>query len=154
MAEINVDTIADWFIVRSREVGDPITNLKLQKLVYYAQAWYVALYDKPLVRDEFQAWLHGPVSPRLYHRFKAARWRPIEDEITEPELPPEVKEHLEEIMEQYGGFSAWDLERLTHTETPWIEARKDVPSDANCENPISLDAMRSYYSSLLRDGSK
>src|SRR5689334_17203169 len=97
MAEINVNAIADWFIARSHEAGDPITPLKLQKLVYYAQAWYVALYDKPLVRDEFQAWLHGPVSPRLYQRFKALQWRAIEEDVRPPELPPEIIEHLEEI---------------------------------------------------------
>lgn len=150
MSEISVNTVADWFIARSHEVGDPITPLKLQKLVYYAQAWYVAIYGKPLVRDEFQAWLHGPVSPKLYQRFKSLQWRVIEEDVEKPELPTEIAAHLEEVMEQYGGYSAWDLERLTHTEPPWIEARGDVPADANSENPISVEAMRDYYRSLLK----
>lgn len=154
MAKVSINEVADWFIWRSHEVGDPITNLKLQKLVYYAQAWHLALTGEKLFDDEFQAWVHGPVNSSLYQRFKAYRWHPLAEDINPPALPAEVVAHLEEVMVAYGGHSAWDLERLTHTEAPWLKARAGCAADENCETVISSDGMRDYYRSLIQDGER
>lgn len=62
--------IADYIILYFQEHGEPLTNLKLQKLLYYAKGWYLALYDKPLFNDKIEAWVHGPVVPSIYHAFK------------------------------------------------------------------------------------
>ena len=145
MARVTVNQVADYFINQAHEVGDPISHLKLQKLVYYAQAWYLALYGEALVDERFEAWVHGPVSPTLYQRFKGNSWSPIEADVGAPDLPPEVREHLAEIFEAYGGFSALDLERLTHAEEPWIAARGDLEPTAPSTNPISEDLMRRFY---------
>ena len=146
---ITANQIADYFIKRARDVGEPITNLKLQKLVYYAQAWHLALYDEQLFDGQFEAWVHGPVNRELYQRFKDCRWKPILDEIDYPELPQEVLEHVDEVWEVYGGLSAWDLEGLAHSETPWLEARGDIPSDESCETIISDSTMKAFYKKLL-----
>lgn len=146
MAVAQTDAVADWFIRFAHEVGDTITNLKLQKLVYYAQAWFLALTGERLVPAEFQAWVHGPVCYPLYQRFRGHGWAPILDEVAEPGLPRNVESHLREIMEVYGGFSAWDLERLTHSEAPWLNARDGVaPGEPSC-NVISDHDMRRFYS--------
>ncbi len=69
--------IADYFIWLANNTGSFISNLKLQKLVYYAQAWYLAIHDQPLFNEEFEAWIHGPVIPVLYQKYKTFSWKPI-----------------------------------------------------------------------------
>ncbi|HRP36920.1 MAG TPA: DUF4065 domain-containing protein, partial [Candidatus Dojkabacteria bacterium] len=69
--------IADYFISLSNETGSLITNLKLQKLVYYADAWYLANYGDSLIQEDFQAWVHGPAIPALYGEYKHFSWQPI-----------------------------------------------------------------------------
>ena len=146
MPDVTTHKVADWFIRFAHEVGDAITNLKLQKLVYYAQAWFLALHGKRLIPAQFQAWVHGPVCYPLYQRFRGYAWNPISENVAEPDLPVEVEEHLREIMEVYGGFSAWDLERLTHAEEPWQNARGDLPADAPSSRVIADEDMRRFYS--------
>jgi uncharacterized phage-associated protein len=145
MAFAPMNAAADYFIRFSHEVGDPITNLKLQKLVYYAQAWHLALHGRPLLAERFQAWVHGPVCPPLYQRFRHYGWNPISEDVAVPTLPDGVEEHLREVMEAYGGFSAWDLERLTHAEEPWIRARGGLAAHEPSTASISEDDMRSFY---------
>lgn len=149
MAVVTRDQVADFFINFTHEVGDPITNLRLQKLVYYAQAWYLAIYGERLIDDQFEAWVHGPVCPALYRRFRDYRWNPITEEVPAPVLPPKVSEHLEEIMDVYGSYSAWDLERLTHAERPWLSARGDLAPDEPAAEAISEDEMREFYASRI-----
>jgi len=63
--------IANWFLCHiDRDAGDSITHLKLQKLLYYAQAWCIVLSGKSLFEDDFEAWSHGPVLPGIYHDYK------------------------------------------------------------------------------------
>lgn len=145
MAVTSRNAVADYFIRFSHEVGDPITNLKLQKLVYYAQAWHLALHGERLIADDFQAWVHGPVCVPLYQRFRHYGWNPISESVEKPVLSESVEAHLREVMEVYGGFSAWDLERLTHAETPWIQARGDLAPDEASTRVISGDEMRRFY---------
>ena len=74
---LNCFDIADYFVRLANETGDYISNLKLQKLVYYAQAWYLAISDEALFEEDFEAWVHGPVIPELYQEYKSFGWRPI-----------------------------------------------------------------------------
>jgi uncharacterized phage-associated protein len=149
MPAVTIDKVADWFIRFAHEVGDPITNLRLQKLMYYAQAWFLALHGRRLIPAEFQAWVHGPVCHSLYQRFRGYAWNPITEAVDAPDLPSEVDAHLREVMEVYGGYSAWDLERLTHAEAPWQNARGDLPADAPSTAVIADDDMRRFYATRL-----
>jgi uncharacterized phage-associated protein len=141
--------VTDFLLVESRERGEVLTNLKLQKLIYYAQAWYLALRSAPIFDEDMQAWVHGPVLPSQYHRFSHFKWQPIVAEIGHPEIgDADVQSHLFEIIEVFGTETAVDLERMTHQEAPWIEARNGLARDAICTNVISKDSMRDYYRSL------
>jgi uncharacterized phage-associated protein len=140
---------ANFLLVECRERGDVLTNLKLQKLLYYAQAWYLALRDKPLFAEEFQAWVHGPALPSQYQRFKKFEWRPIVEEgISKPKLKDEGSlAHLIEIVDVFGVETASALELMTHNEKPWQEARKGIPIDQISTAIISKESMRLFYQS-------
>ena len=75
MAATTAERVADYIIRSAHESGELITNLKLQKLVYYAQAWHLALFDEPLFDDPIEAWVHGPVVSSLYSKFPEHRQR-------------------------------------------------------------------------------
>jgi uncharacterized phage-associated protein len=146
--------IADYFIGLANETGSLITNLKLQKLVYYAQAWSLALNDgQSLFDDDFEAWVHGPVIFDLYNDYRALKWNPIDKDVKlseiEAKLDPETKTLLEEVAKVYFELDAYKLERLTHVEAPWIEARGSTPENEPCRNKIKKDIMRRYYASLV-----
>jgi len=143
--------VADYLLWASRERGEPLSNLKLQKLLYYAQAWYLALNDQPLFADDFQAWVHGPVLPSQYHRFKAAAWMPIAEPVDEPALPQELKAFLNEILDVFGVETAIALELMTHRERPWAEARRGLPPDASSTQVISKRSMRDFYRTMRAD---
>ena len=149
MDTVDLNRVADYFIWRAHEVGEPISQLKLQKLVYYAQAWSLALNGSPLMKAEFQAWVHGPVNRQLYDRFKQYAWQPITVDAKKPELPQPVLDHLEEVWQVYGGYSPFDLERMTHSEAPWQKAREGLAPDENCEEIISAEDMMEFYRSRL-----
>jgi uncharacterized phage-associated protein len=145
MAIAKTNEIADWFIRFAHEVGDPITNLRLQKLMYYAQAWYLALHGERLIPDAFEAWVHGPVIPSLYERFSAYRWNPISEDVPKPGLPAEVEDHLREVDEAFGGRLTWELERMARAEDPWVYARGGLPPDEPSTNVISEERMKLFY---------
>lgn len=145
MAVARTNEVADWFIHFAHEVGDPITNLRLQKLMYYAQAWYIALYGERLIPDAFEAWVHGPVCPAVWERFSGCRWSPISEGMPKPPLSEDIESHLHEVMDVYGGLLTWDLERMAHSEDPWMFARAGLPPDEPSSNLISEERMKRFY---------
>jgi uncharacterized phage-associated protein len=126
----------------------PMTAMKLQKLVYYAQAWSLVWDEKPLFRNEIQAWANGPVAPALYqaHRGQYMLSRlPVGDRSA---LTSEERETVKAILRYYGRKSSQWLSDLTHAEKPWKEARKGLaPGERGC-TPITHAAMAEYYGSL------
>lgn len=146
--------IADFFINFCYRHGDYITNLKLQKLLYFAQGWYLAFYNKPLFDDEIQAWVHGPVVPIVYQRFKRYQHNPITEDIAEQQLSESIVNHLVDVFEYYGKYSAYDLEKISHESTPWINARGNLPFDEPSNQAICIEDMRIYYSSLASKDEK
>lgn len=154
---ITVFDVANYFLNRvDRNAGAVMTHLKLQKLVYYAQAWHLVFYGKKLFPGDFQAWAHGPANWELYDKYRDASWRPIETVEPVPAglFTDEQEKLLDEVWSTYGKFDAKFLERLTHQERPWREARGDCDPSELCYNIISPDAMKEYYSALLEDEAK
>ncbi|GAB1543762.1 DUF4065 domain-containing protein [Scytonema sp. NUACC21] len=143
--------IAQFFIHLANSTGSYISNLKLQKLVYYAQAWHLALYNEPLFEEDFEAWVHGPVIPKLYGEYKKFSWRPIFQEVQQPELSESIRNFLNEVAEVYFVCDAYELELMTHQEDPWLIARKSLPPDASCNEVISKESMREYYKALAEE---
>jgi uncharacterized phage-associated protein len=155
MAETTARTVADLILAFAKERGVEMTNLKLQKILYYAQAWYLAVLDKPLFNERIEAWIHGPVIPPVFGDFKCYRWNPIDyvptnlrEDVGDPRWP--ISECVEEIMDGYGAFSGPELEALTHQEAPWKDARKGLPSDAPSTNIISHESMIEFYRPQLK----
>jgi uncharacterized phage-associated protein len=143
-----VEYVAECLISLSHEKNSPVSNLKLQKLLYYSQAWHLALFKNPLFEEEIEAWVHGPVVPQMFRRYRDCKWKPI------PKSEIDFKRasfagHLEDVWRVYGNFSAFDLERLTHSEFPWKAARAGLPSDASSNEIITKESMQAYYSSRL-----
>lgn len=140
--------VAEYFLSLSDpECGDFISNLKLQKLVYYAQGFHLAMHDKPLFPESIEAWTHGPVIKSLYRQYKDKGANAIEppEKIDLGKYPEEVKELLDEIWSVYGQYSAYKLRNLTHSETPWIQAYEQGPSTT-----ILQESMKKYFKTLLR----
>lgn len=137
---------ARYFIARAYEDGveAEMTNMKVQKLLYYAQSLNLALYDEPLFEEEIQAWRYGPVCPpayRFYSDFEAKQL-PIPRKESLSQLPAEKQELLEEIWGCFGHYHAYQLSDMAHEELPWKKARKGLPSEASSTEPILLDDMK------------
>ena len=114
--------VAEYFLsLQDEDAGDLISNLKLQKLVYYAQGYHLALFDEPLFEEHIEAWLHGPVVPSLYREYKQCGVAPIPspEDMDFSKFNNEEKEFLDEVYDVYGQFSAWKLRNMTHEDEPW-----------------------------------
>ena len=122
-----------------------MTNKKLQKLCYYAKAWHLALYNENIIREQFQAWVHGAVQPALYQKYKAYGFGYIPKNDNISGIPEHFISFAQEIYDSYGEFSGDQLEKLNHQETPWINARGNSNPWENCSNEISEDDMKEYY---------
>ena len=128
-----------------------VTPLTLQKLLYYIQGNYAAIYDKPLFDAPCEAWVHGPVYRNVYNLFRDFKYNPIDDDrfapLKESALPltPEAKEVVDRVLDTFGMYSGKVLESITHKETPWMDARKGFLPDETSHAEISLDAMKAYF---------
>jgi len=142
-----VEYVAECLISLSHQKRNPVSNLKLQKLLYYSQAWHLALFKQALFDEDIEAWVHGPVVPTVFRKYRDCRWSPIPDQGMNS-TPPFIA-HLEEVWRVYGNLRAFDLERLTHSEDPWKNARAGLPPDASSNKVITKPSMREYYSSRL-----
>lgn len=150
----SADKVADYLVWFTQEHGDPLTNLKLQKLLYYAQGWYLALYGRPLFKDAIEAWVRGPVVRSVWKRYNSYKHTPITRRVARPELPALVTEHLKEILEVFGDYSAFTLERMTHEEPPWKNARDGLEAKDRSARPITVSDMHEYFSQLANDKNK
>ena len=138
--------VAKYFIIKAYEDGreNQMTNMKVQKLLYYAQCLHLALYNEPLFAEEIQAWRYGPVCPpcyRFYSEFEAQQL-PIPSQKTRACFPEETIKLLEEVWQYFGEYHAYYLSEMTHLEFPWKKARKGLHSDASSTEPILLEDMR------------
>lgn len=155
MADLASPTqVSNFLLVNSGETGEVLTNLKLQKLLYYSQAWFLALNERPIFDEEFQAWVHGPVLPSQYFRFSEFRWKPITEEVSSPDLTDEVSSHLCEVLEIFGVETAVSLEHMTHDEMPWKRARGDLQPHEPSKAVIRKEWMKEFYSQLANGGNQ
>ena len=135
-------------------VIESMTHKKLQKLCYYAKAWYLAVNDANIVSAPFEAWVHGAVQPQLYQKYRSYGFQPIPMYIdSRHELPEEFLDFAREIFSSYGDLSGDELERLNHTEMPWIKARNGLMPWQHCETVIDEEDMKTYYRGLMQNGS-
>ena len=132
---------------------ESMTHKKLQKLCYYAKAWYLALNDTNLVSEPFEAWVHGAVQPQLYQKYRSYGFQPIPmytDSLND--LPEEFLSFAREIFNSYGDLTGEDLEKLNHSEMPWQKAREGMMPWQNSDRKISEEDMKTYYRELMGNG--
>ena len=143
---INANNVAEYFLFKAYQDDDPITNLKLQKLLYYAQGFYLAFFDKPLFNESIQNWTHGPVVPDVYHIYKDFEGNPLPpiEEFDTEKYDPNIIELLNEVYSVYGQFSASALRNMTHQEPPW----KETPSGAT----IDLKLLKEFFKTRIENG--
>jgi uncharacterized phage-associated protein len=148
---IDIRDAAKYFLT---QVGsdDEMTQLKLQKLCYYAQAWYLAINHDHLFNQEFEAWAHGPANRTLWEEYREFSWHPIPvpHDFNPSQIPRNERSFLDDVWEMYGKFTAKYLEKLTHKEEPWLDARDGTPEGEYCDTPIDDALMKEYYGKMLK----
>lgn len=122
-----------------------VTPLKLQKLLYYAQAWSLVFRGEVLFCEDLEAWVHGPVVPSIYRRYKQYSYNIIPKQNLIDELKEEEVEVLNIVLMNYGRKSAKFLEELTHSEYPWLKARDGFWTNQSSNRKISVRDMMNYY---------
>lgn len=117
----NVEDIANRLLVWSEESGELLSNMKLQKLLYYEQGFHLAYFGTPLFDDDMEAWMYGPVVPSIYHKYEEFGKDAIHgDSNNVIYFEDDQEERLfDEVFDLYSRYSAVYLSRMTHEEEPW-----------------------------------
>lgn len=125
------------------EEDGTITNLKLQKLLYYTQGFHLALFDSPLFSEAIEAWQYGPVVPEIYRQYQQYSRNPLPDTVNfNPEIiEPEDRELIDEVYSVYGKYTGTVLANFTHQETPW--------KNTEINETISHQLMRDYFQTQI-----
>lgn len=146
---VTVYNVADFFIdLAQGNENDTITNMRVNKLVYFAQAWFLARYDIPLFSEEIEAWDYGPVIPALYQKYKTYGKNNIEsvsDDYSPDIFSTEELETLKDVFIYYGKFSTTELVNRTHQKGgPWYMVTSVKNRNTNI---ITKESLRNYYQS-------
>ncbi len=132
------------------ELRGPMSSMKLQKLVYYSQAWSLVWDDQPIFDSKIEAWANGPVVRELYneHRGRFTVYAEEFAHLSKGSLTEDQQETIRVVANSYGDRSAQWLSDQTHSEPPWQDARKGLADNERGEHEITLSSMADYYSSL------
>lgn len=138
--------VAEYLLTKfNPEEGDLVSNLKLQKLVYYAEGLHLALHDESLFPEPIEAWTHGPVVPELYRTYKdcGSNAIPFPECIDFFVFDAKSRQVMDEVYNVFGQFSAWKLALMVYNERPWMETPRG--------QVISRQLMKEYFKSQLID---
>lgn len=136
---------------------EEITPLALQKMLYFAQAFHLARYNTALFREDCQAWKHGPVYREVYDIFKEFSYNPIESPSfvvishAKDKLTLKQKALIDVLVETFGMYSPKILEKITHVEDPWIQARHGYSIDAPSNEIIPKESIQNYYTKVAKE---
>jgi uncharacterized phage-associated protein len=147
MSMVSARNVTDYFLsLCSPEAGDTISNLKMQKLLYYAQGFHLAVYNEPLFQEKIIAWQYGPVVEEVYGDYSeySDGAIPKPRRINIKALDDNKRELLKEVYLVYGQFSALRLMQLTHNEPPWNHTK--------IGDEINLEIMKEYFKTLINNG--
>ena len=158
--DLNVHDVTNLIAVKVIESGSPLSVLKLQKLLYYVEAWHVTFFNKMLFKENFEAWVHGPVCRPVFTRFRRDN-KFMFSQISLDDLnlgdgvsygskkeQERLTTHISNVLQAYGHLSGPQLEGLSHREDPWLQARGDLSPNQPCSDIISKESMKLYYSKL------
>ena len=147
----NKDRIADAAYNRAMTAAEEVTPLMLQKLLYFIQGIYSALCGRPMFAEDCEAWVHGPVYPEVYNLFRDFKYNPIEDARfavlygTAEKLTEEEKKVIDLVLDTFGVYGGKTLERITHSERPWREARKGYDDNIHSNAMLKKESISAYY---------
>ena len=144
---IDAHDVADWFINRiDRRMGDIITTDVVQRMMYFAQAWYLANTGHEMFKDEFEAWGTGPVIPAVYDRFKDMDVASLPDIENNRAIKGSKLEMLECIQRDYGCYMPFKLDELAkEAGGPWAEARQGLDPLQPSNMTVSKSSMKEFY---------
>lgn len=156
--------LAKYIIAKCDNVGDCITNKKLQKILYYVKAWGLVYFTDGVIEDDFEAWIHGPVCREVYYEYKHFGYSPLSIDYEGFDSSSEYLEFfkrgmsiregekmelVDAVFNKYAVLSSLELELLSHSEEPWIQAREGLTPVETGNNVIDENLMLKYYTSLL-----
>ncbi len=133
-------TIAKWII---NEIHPE--PLKLQKLLYLAQGYSYAFYDRPLFKEDLEGWVHGPVVREVYDMFKNYQYNSINTNFEVEELDNEAKDVINYVIKNFGKYDAKYLEKISHEQEPWILSREGLDPDERSDKTISKESIANYF---------
>lgn len=133
-----------------------VTPLALQKILYYIQGMHMVQFGAELFEEDCEAWAHGPVYRRVYEAFRSFKYNPIDDtrfavvQNRFSELPDHEKRVIDLVVSTFGMYSGKTLERITHKETPWVEARGNCLPEEHSDQVISKEAIKRYFTKVAK----
>lgn len=162
--KVNIQDLSNFLLLYCNKNQIIINHFKLQKLLYYTQAWHLVYFNKFNLFDEIpEAWVNGPVYRSVYNEWKSIYANSkievredqkgdldkyLEESVKKLNLDSNQSEYLSSILNYYGLMSHEKLIMLTHKELPWNEARKGLGEFEYSNNRISTESMYSYYLGL------
>ena len=150
IGKVDAQLLADYIL----QEYSPISHLKLQKLLFYCEAYHLAYFESELLNQQFEAWVHGPVCRDVFNNLKdkSLIYADISfDNCYNPKhkleglLTTNQMEVIDDVLQELSGWTALELENATHNEEPWLSARKGYSPSERCTTHISKDEMISFY---------
>lgn len=145
--DIEIYIVASYIINKCSD----ITPLALQKILYYSKGFFYAFFNSELYSDECEAWIHGPVYRKIYDKYKEFKGNVIVEKNKydfENELNEIKREYLDVIIKCFGYYSGNALEKMTHFEIPWLNARKDLLPNESINKIIENEIIKEYFTSI------
>ena len=143
---VTVHRVADYFLTR----GAPLTHMKLQKLCYYAQGFYLAFRREPLFREPLRAWAYGPVVRELWDRFRYTRsFLDAPEDSSAEAFTPEQRKFLDIVFARFVEYSGAQLSRFTHEEPPWRDAYERLKHGGG--DIITNESLREWFRPLIAE---
>lgn len=146
---ITASDVARYLIWGGEQRRKPLSNMEALKLLYYAQGWFLAIYDQALFGQHLEAWPAGPVQRAVYGQYKNNGFDPILG-VQAPELTQPIINHLDCVLSVFGDAGGHRLQAMTHSEDPWLNARNGLPPDAPSSNVISVSDMKKFFTELIQ----
>jgi uncharacterized phage-associated protein len=137
--------VSSYIISLAEQIGEPVTNMKLQKLLYYSYAWHLVEFNSSkLFGENIEAWQYGPVVPVVYRQYRSCGADNIKKSASGDtnNIDAKSKEIIDEVFNVYGSKSAIELMRLSHSEAPWRDTYQEGRKIS-----ISDDAIVTFFSS-------
>ena len=136
----SANLIAKWIINKIHP--EP---LKLQKLLYLAQGYSYAFYDRPLFKEDIEGWVHGPVVANVYKLYRNYEYNPIDISFENVKLDKDAEDVLNYVINKYSKYDSKYLEELTHNQEPWILSREGLDPDERSDKTIDKEIISNYF---------